>query len=110
MHPFPPNSKSSAKGTIEPIWEYHHTIGKSITGGTVYRGKKLPGLQGYYIYADYVTGLVWGLKYDEKTQTVTANRPIQTNKLPIMSFGEDANGELYLTTTFGVLYTLAPAE
>jgi quinoprotein glucose dehydrogenase len=110
LHPFPPNSQSSTQGMIDPIWEYHHTVGKSITGGTVYRGKKLPGLKGYYIYADYVTGLVWGLKYDDKTKAVTANRLIQHNKLPIMSFGEDADGELYLTTTFGALYTIGPAE
>jgi glucose/arabinose dehydrogenase len=110
LHPFPPNSQSSKEGFIDPIWEYHHDVGKSITGGTVYRGKKLPDLQGYYIYGDYVTGLVWGLKYDEKTRSVTENRPIQSLKLPIMSFGEDADGELYLTTTFGVLYTLAPIE
>ncbi len=110
LHPFPPGSQSSKDGYIDPIWEYHHTIGKSITGGPVYRGKKYPQLQGYYIYGDYVTGKIWGLKYDEKTQTVTANRPIASSKLPIMSFGEDANGEIYLTTTFGVLYTLAPMD
>jgi quinoprotein glucose dehydrogenase len=110
LHPFPPNSQSSTQDMIDPIWEYHHTVGKSITGGTVYRGKKLPGLKGYYIYADYVTGLVWGLKYDDKSKAVTANRLIQHNKLPIMSFGEDADGELYLTTTFGALYTIGPAE
>ncbi len=110
LHPFPPGSRSSKDGFIDPIWEYHHTIGKSITGGLVYRGKKYPKLQGYYIYGDYVSGKIWGLKYDEKTKAVTANRPIASNKLPVMSFGEDANGEIYLTNQFGVLFTLAPAD
>lgn len=110
LHSFPPKSDHSKAGMIDPIWEYHHNIGKSITGGTVYRGKKLPGLRGYYIYGDYVTGLLWGLKYDEKTKAITENRLIQSPKLPIMSFGTDADGEIYLTTTFGVLYTIAPAE
>lgn len=110
LHPFPPKSESSKEGMIDPIWEYHHSIGKSVTGGTVYRGEKLPGLEGYYIYGDYVTGLVWGLKYDEKTGTVTANRPIASSKLPIMSFGEDAKGEIYLTTPLGVIYTFAKAD
>jgi quinoprotein glucose dehydrogenase len=96
---------------IDPIWEYHHNIGKCITGGTVYRGQKLPAMKGHYIYGDYVSGLVWGLKYDEKSKTVTANRLIQHgSKLPIMSFGEDAEGELYLTTPLGAIYTFAPAE
>jgi quinoprotein glucose dehydrogenase len=110
LHSFPPNSNKSKQGLIDPIWEYHHNVGKSITGGTVYRGKKLPALKGHYIYGDYVSGLVWGLKYDEKSKTVTANRPIQHNKLPIISFGEDADGELYLTTPLGAIYTFAPAE
>lgn len=110
LHSFPPNTNNSKAGMIDPIWEYHHNIGKSITGGTVYRGKKLPAMQGHYIYGDYVSGLIWGLKYDENAKTVTANRPIQHNKLPIMSFGEDAAGELYLTTPLGAIYTFAPAE
>ena len=65
---------------IEPIWEYHHDDpvggGKSITGGAVYRGSKAPGLVGHYVYADYVSGKIWGLKYDEKAKKVVANRPI----------------------------------
>lgn len=104
LHPFPPKSQSSNKNFIDPVWEYHHTIGKSITGGSVYRGKKIPQLQGHYVYGDYVTGKVWGLKYDKKSKAVTGNRLITSPKLPIMSFGEDANGEIYLATTFGVLY------
>ena len=53
------------KGMIDPIWEYHHDVGKSITGGGVYRGKALPELEGYYLCADYVSSKIWALKYDE---------------------------------------------
>ena len=62
------------------------TTGKSITGGHVYRGKKFPELAGCYLYADYVSGKVWALKYDEKAKKVVANYSISGNIMPIMSF------------------------
>ena len=98
-HEFAPNSTSNGSGMIEPIWEYDHEIGKSITGGAVYRGKKLPELAGHYIYGDYVSGKIWALKYDESKKTVVANRPIPYTgaNLPIMSFGEDQDNEIYFT-------------
>jgi glucose/arabinose dehydrogenase len=87
---------------IDPVWEYNHSVGKSITGGGVYRGKEVPALVGKYVYADYVTGLLWALEHDG-TRTV-ANYTLTGDKLPVMSFGEDQNGEVYFTTTFGQLY------
>jgi quinoprotein glucose dehydrogenase len=93
---------------IDPIWEYHHdTDGKSITGGVVYRGKRLPQLVGYYVYADYVSGKIWGLKYDEKAKKVVANRPIagpEGFNIPCMCIGEDEAGEVYLGDSFGQLW------
>lgn len=94
----------SPNGMIDPVFAYHHDVGKSITGGHVYRGKSLPALVGKYVYADYVTGLIWALEYDEATGRATANNTVEGPKLPVMSFGEDADGELYFTTTFGLLY------
>jgi quinoprotein glucose dehydrogenase len=93
---------------IDPIWEYHHdTDGKSITGGVVYRGKRLPDLVGYYVYADYVSGKIWGLKYDEKAKKVTANRPIAGPpgfNIPCMCIGTDEAGEIYLGDSFGQIW------
>ena len=86
------------KDMIEPVWEYHHDIGKSITGGHVYRGKLLPELEGHYLYADYVTGKIWALLYGETQGRVVANRSIRDRGAPIMSFGEDEQGEAYLMT------------
>ena len=76
LHPFGFKGVGPREDLIEPIWEYHHDVGKSITGGHVYRGKRLPDLVGYYVYADYVSGKIWGLKYDEKAKKVVANRQI----------------------------------
>lgn len=95
LHPFGARGVGPKKELIDPIWEYHHDTGKSITGGFVYRGKRFPELAGSYIYADYVSGAVWALKYDEAAKRVVANRPISSPKLPVMSFGEDEQGEVY---------------
>ncbi len=95
MHPFGAKGSGLKKEFIEPIWEYSHDVGKSITGGTVYRGKALPELEGHYVYADYVTSKIWALKYDEKAKRVTANRSIPDPTKPVISFGEDEQGEVY---------------
>ncbi len=108
MHPFGPNGSEPKPELIDPIWEYPHTIGKSITGGHVYRGSKIPELVGCYLYGDYVSGNLWGLRYDEQSKKVTANRPIAGKNLPVVSFGEDEQGEVYFTTTFGTLYRFVP--
>jgi glucose/arabinose dehydrogenase len=83
---------------VEPVWEYDHRIGKSITGGYVYRGSKLPELAGHYLYGDYISGKLWALQYDGKSGKVVRNMAVPWNSLPIVSFGEDEAGELYVTT------------
>lgn len=98
LHPFGARGVGPRPDLIEPIWEYHHDVGKSITGGTVYRGKRLPELEGAYVYADYVSGRMWALRYDEAKKRVTANRPIRDRAIPVMSFGEDEKGEIYFMT------------
>jgi glucose/arabinose dehydrogenase len=94
-HPFGPEVARAADRLIDPIWEYDHEVGKSVTGGVVYRGARLPELEGLYLYADYITGKIWGLRYDESKQQVTGNSAIADNKLPIVSFGEDEQGDVY---------------
>ncbi|MCZ2341725.1 MAG: PQQ-dependent sugar dehydrogenase [Bacteroidales bacterium] len=99
LHPFGARGTGPQTGLIDPIWEYHHDVGKSITGGTVYRGKRFPELAGAYIYGDYVSTKIWALRYDAGQKRVTENRPIPDRKRPILSFGQDQDGELYLLTT-----------
>jgi glucose/arabinose dehydrogenase len=98
LHPFGADGVGVRAEYTEPIWEYHHSVGKSITGGPVYRGRRLPELDGHYLYVDYVSGKTWALKYDESKKRVVANRPIKDFGSPIMSFGEDEAGEVYLLT------------
>ncbi len=95
--PFGNQSPDPDVKLIEPVWEYDHQIGKSITGGCVYRGSRLPELQGAYLYADYVTGRIGALKYDKDNPTATKNMSLATTGIPVMSFGEDEAGEVYYT-------------
>ena len=55
----------SEKDIIDPIWEYHHDLGKSITGGLVYRGKEIPELQGAYVYPKKALGLGFQFNFGE---------------------------------------------
>lgn len=91
---------------IEPTIEHSHTEARSITGGYVYRGKRLTDLAGSYVYGDYVTGKIWGLRYDGTR--VTEVRELVDTTLQIACFGVDAEGELYIVDYLGGLYRLLP--
>lgn len=113
MHKFEPAGSGPRPDLIDPIWEYDHETGKSITGGHVYRGKKVPELDGYYLYADYVSGRFWALKYNATTKKVEENREIQragNRDYPIMAFGLDESGEVYCGDAFGKLYRFQAKE
>ena len=58
---------------IDPIHQYDHSQGLSITGGFVYRGKALPGLAGAYLYGDFANGRIWALRYDAAAAKVLDN-------------------------------------
>jgi len=81
---------------VNPIWEYDHNDGCSVTGGYVYRGQNIPGLIGKYIYGDYCQKTVWSLEYDGIAPTV--NQLVLTAPGRIVSFGIDQSSELYVLT------------
>ncbi len=88
-----------------PIHEYSHELGCSVTGGYVYRGQALPALNGVYLYADYCTGTVWGLRRDAAGKWV--NQTLMQLGTSISSFGEDEAGELYvLDHANGLVYKI----
>lgn len=90
-----PNANCNRTGLLEPVFDYGTNEGRSITGGYVYRGAKLPHLKGQYIYGDYVSGKIWALQYNESTKQ-TANTSLAQLLGSLSSFGEDEAGELYL--------------
>jgi quinoprotein glucose dehydrogenase len=66
---------------------------------------KLP-MVGCYVYADYITGRIWALKYDEKAKKVVANYSIACEQTPpVIAFGEDEQQEVYFTDSFGQFWT-----
>ncbi|MDG2093870.1 MAG: PQQ-dependent sugar dehydrogenase [Phycisphaerales bacterium] len=80
---------------IDPIVEYPRTAGGSITGGFVYRGDDIPGLDGAYVFSDYMSGRVWGTLIQPDGEPFT--REIYKGKpMAISSFGEGTDGELYI--------------
>lgn len=102
-HLFAPGN--AAVPLLEPVVEYGHDVGASVTGGYVYRGERLPELRGAYLYADYVTGTVWALRY--AGGRVVSNTVLVHQPKNIASFGEDAAGEVFLLVFDGAIYQLA---
>lgn len=90
--------------TIFPIEVYDHSLGCSVTGGYVYRGKSLPAWFGVYIYGDYCTGNIWGLL--QNSDGSWQNELLFELPAYITSFGQDEVGEIYLVSITGVVYRL----
>ena len=107
-HCFSPSSGCDQTGLELPIVEYSHADGCSITGGYVYRGRGLPSLLGAYVYADFCSGKIWGLRYDG--QAVTEHMLLVDSNLFITSLGTDLAGNLYLLSRNLGIYRLAPKE
>ncbi|MCC6790968.1 MAG: PQQ-dependent sugar dehydrogenase [Thermomicrobiales bacterium] len=95
-------------GLVAPFFSYTHDEGGcSVTGGYVYRGESIRALQGVYLTADYCTGLLWGVGKNAAGEWV-ASAPIETG-LSVSSFGEDADGELYVIDLSGGIYRVTAA-
>lgn len=100
------------KDAVPPVAWYPHSVGLSVTGGHVYRGTRIPELQGYYVYADFHTLRAFAVREDReggKHRVVTLERvPNQPS-----SFAEEPDGELLVTCFFGrngKVLRLVPAE
>ncbi len=119
LHPFTlykkpteADAKANKASFIEPVADYSHKDGISITGGYVYRGKMIPALEGRFIYADYATKRMWAALEDRKAgKHHVANLPAAP--MMVASFGELPNGELLLCCfngKLGRLYRILPAN
>lgn len=77
-----------------PAAEHSHSEARSLTGGQVYRGTRFPDLVGTYVYGDWSTGRVWGVKHDG-TKPVWKGELVDT-PFNITGFGTDHAKELYV--------------
>lgn len=99
-------------GAADPIFDYPRSVGRTVIGGYVYRGQRVPNLRGVYIFGDFVgpdsgpgTGQIFTLNYDgiiaSNFQNITPQLfPTSVGGFTLgslSSLGEDANGELYIT-------------
>ena len=91
-------------GLTLPLYEYDHESGCSVTGGYVYRGSMNTGLEGVYLFGDYCSGIIWGLT---NTGGQWSARVLLDTQLRIVSFGEDARGEIYVVDIAGAIYRIS---
>jgi uncharacterized repeat protein (TIGR03806 family) len=121
-HDFRPERKKGPTPILKPVVEHSHTDFRSITGGFVYRGKRLKELQGDYIYGDFDTGRIWTLldEHAEKVHTkekgfhgpavLRFHSEIARTTYRIVTWGEDADGEIYFVDfTGGGIHQLVKA-
>lgn len=93
-HPFRPDRPQFRIPIEDPIVEHSHNDFRSITGGFIYHGSRLPELKGNYIYGDFDTGKIWTFRYSK--ERVRGQRELTDTAIRLVAFGEDQGGELYL--------------
>ena len=95
-------------GLQRPALSYPHENSVcSVIGGFVYRGQKIPEIQGQYFYSDYCNSWLRSFGFADGKVTDQHEWPVRGGKLGrITSFGEDSQGELYITTSSGRVYRI----
>jgi glucose/arabinose dehydrogenase len=93
-------SSCNMNGLVLPVLEYGRGDGCSVTGGYVYRGAAMPSLRGHYFYSDYCNG--WLRSFRLEGNDARDERQWSVDNVgSVLSFGEDASGELYMLSTGG---------
>uniref|UniRef100_A0A8C8AAY9 HHIP like 2 n=1 Tax=Otus sunia TaxID=257818 RepID=A0A8C8AAY9_9STRI len=102
---------NSSLDDILPIFAYGRNVGKSVTGGYVYRGCESPNLNGFYIFGDFMNGRLMALQEDKtskwkkqdicigSTRACAFPGMVSSYSKFIISFAEDEAGELYFMST-----------
>jgi glucose/arabinose dehydrogenase len=103
-----PNDPCSKSGQTLPVFEFDHLAGAcAVTGGYVYRGTALPELQGRYFYSDYCAGFIRSFRLAPNGQAIERVDWNLPSVGRVLSFGEDANREVYVITGSAKIYRIA---
>ena len=105
-HPFYLERKLGPGKLSKPTFEHHHREARSLTGGVVYYGRRLPELNGAYVYGDYSTGKIWAGKHDGKK--VIWHREIADTTFAITGFAVDTHENLIVIDDRSGFHRLAP--
>lgn len=87
-------------GLMPPIHDYGRGLGRSVTGGFVYRGRNIPQLVGRYVFGDFISGNIWTLTQTSPGVWVR-NDLFVPSGISVASFGEDVDGELFVVDLVG---------
>lgn len=102
--PFYPLRKRGPTPISPPTIEHPHSEARSITGGIVYTGERFAELKGAYLYGDYATGKVWGVRY--QNGQITWQKELADTAYQILGFCQGPGGEIYLVDYAGGIYSL----
>jgi len=104
-HCFRPRHECDTSGKVPPVWEYS-LDGEpcSVIGGYVYRGTAIPWLTGAYVYGDFCSGEVFGLRY--RDGAALEHKRLADTEVGIMSFAEGHDGEVYVLSQRAGIYQL----
>ena len=106
---------------VDPIFEYpsdaaywksimglreKNITGCSVTGGYIYRGKKIKSLYGLYIFSDFCSGKIWAFDQNSNQTTEITTSLLSSDQHMIASFGEDIYNELYIVDYLGTIYKI----
>ena len=106
-HCFPSTTVCDQTGLVLPVAEYAHSLGRSVTGGYVYDGARVPQLTGAYLFADYIEGRIWSLSGGPGAYVL---EEIADVDFRISSFGKSPDGEVYVVGYHGSIYHFTSAS
>jgi glucose/arabinose dehydrogenase len=104
-HCFNPASNCPTAGLTDPVAEYDHGLGSSITGGYAYRGSQPTNLRGRFLFGDFTSGRIWAWLPENAAQPRQPTQLADTS-LNIAAFGEGNDGELYVVNYAGSLHRI----